>query len=133
MKFPKIPYSLHYASLFILYGMIFEIIGISANAIQGSSVVWALIISHVIMASSSISTVKYVVDLEKGNISSLTGIILSTFINFITLFIAARLGYSNGFLLGAFMFDLIGTAFLFFPRTIWWIRRVQSIKNARMR
>lgn len=127
---PERPISIECAVIFILAAMILEIIGISVNAVRLPHTAVILIISHVLMAGTSISTIKYLIDIERGRINSRIGVLVSALSNLIILAFILSAGYANSFLVAAVVFDSIGLAFLVYPRSIWWMRKIQRESNA---
>lgn len=126
---PARPISLECAILLILAGMILEIIGIAINAVRLPHTTVVLVLSHVLMAGTAFSTIKYLIDLERGRIDSHMGVLISALSNFFIMAFVLAAGYSNGFLVAAFIVDAMGLGLLVYPRSVWWIRRLQRGKD----
>ncbi len=129
-SYPPKPPSLHYATLSMLGGMVLEIVGIGVYSLRHFDGLSGILLAYVIMALTAFWTVRYVVELEKGKLRSISSLVIGMLAQVVLIILIMYFGYGNPFFIAAIILDIIGTALLFYPSTIWWIRATRRSQDA---
>ena len=123
------PQPIQFAIVFILMGLVCEIIGLSVNAVRSIYGEFNLVIAHALMLLTTFSTIKYLIDLEKNNSDRGLKLLWSVIANIFFILIIIYLEHSNAFILTAELFNIVGVIFLLFPASIMWFRDAESEKT----
>jgi len=119
----------NYATIFILFGMIMEIIAVAAYNVQKSYGTIGIIFSNIVLIVSALGTINYLIDLEKHHRrSSLKQTLMSISVNLMCLVFVIYSGHYNVIFIMSFALDTAGTALLVYPSSLKWIEQEREEK-----